>query len=135
MLHYIFFIRIQLQSMSIIVPSLTHLVLKEKGISESFNRISKKVCGTECFRNKTLNNRINSICWSDHNMTINKSIKRAKFNLHNFIQSYVYWIENHLNSWIKRDQLHVTCFIISLFNAQHVSDVNTSILRILRPMK
>jgi len=37
-----------------------------------------------------------------------------------------------LDSWIKRDQLDVTCFIISLFNAQHVSDVNTSILRSLR---
>jgi len=36
------------------------------------------------------------------------------------------------DSWIKRDQLDVTCFIISLFNAQHVSDVNTSILRSLR---
>jgi len=36
------------------------------------------------------------------------------------------------DSWVKRDQLHVTCFIISLFNAQHVSDVNTSILRSLR---
>ena len=36
------------------------------------------------------------------------------------------------NCWIKRDQLDVTCFIISLFNAQHVSDVNTSILRSLR---
>ena len=35
-------------------------------------------------------------------------------------------------SWIKRDQLDVTCFIISLFNAQHVSDVNTSIHRSLR---
>ena len=34
--------------------------------------------------------------------------------------------------WIKRDQHHVTCFIISLFNAQHVSDVNTSIIRSLR---
>ena len=34
--------------------------------------------------------------------------------------------------WIKRDQLDVTCFIISLFTAQHVSDVNTSILRSLR---
>jgi len=30
------------------------------------------------------------------------------------------------------DQLDVTCFIISLFNAQHVSDVNTFILRSLR---
>ena len=28
-------------------------------------------------------------------------------------------------TWIKRDQLDVTCFIISLFNAQHVLDVNT----------
>jgi len=35
-------------------------------------------------------------------------------------------------SWMKRDQLVVTCFIISLFNAQHVSDVNTSIIRSLR---
>ena len=38
----------------------------------------------------------------------------------------------HLDSWIKIDQLDVTCFIISLFTAQHVSDVNTSILRSLR---
>ena len=35
-------------------------------------------------------------------------------------------------TWIKRDQLDVTCFFISLFTAQHVSDVNTSILRSLR---
>jgi len=34
--------------------------------------------------------------------------------------------------WVKRDRLDVTCFIISLFNAQHVSDANTSILRSLR---
>ena len=39
---------------------------------------------------------------------------------------------HHLDSWIKRDQLDVTCFFISLFNAQHVSDVNTSILKSLR---
>ena len=31
-----------------------------------------------------------------------------------------------------RDQLDVTCFIISLFDAQRVPDVNTSILRSLR---
>ena len=37
-----------------------------------------------------------------------------------------------LDCWIKRNQLDVTCFIISLFNAQHDSDVNTSILRSLR---
>jgi len=34
--------------------------------------------------------------------------------------SYVYWTVHHLDSWIKRDQLDVTCFIISLFTAQHV---------------
>ena len=40
----------------------------------------------------------------------------------------------HCSTWVKRDQLDVTCFIISLFNAQHVSDVNSSILRSLRPI-
>jgi len=37
------------------------------------------------------------------------------------------------DSWVKRDQLDVTCFI-SLLNSQHVSDVNTSFLRSLRLM-
>jgi len=45
--------------------------------------------------------------------------------------SYVYWTVHHLDSWIKRDQLDFICFFISLFNAHHVSDVNTSILRSL----
>jgi len=39
-------------------------------------------------------------------------------------ESYVYWTPHHLDSWIKGDQLDTTCFIISLFNPQHVSDVN-----------
>jgi len=30
-----------------------------------------------------------------------------------------------LRCWVKRDQLDATCFIITLFSAQHVSDVNT----------
>ena len=46
-------------------------------------------------------------------------------------ESYVYWKVYHCYRWVKRDQLDVTCFIISLLNAQHVSDVNTSILRML----
>jgi len=46
-------------------------------------------------------------------------------------ESYVYWTVHHLDSWIKIDQLDVTCFFISLFNV-HVSDINTSILRSLR---
>jgi len=47
-------------------------------------------------------------------------------------ESYDYWTVHHLDSWIKIDEPDVTCFIISLFNAQHVSDVNTSIVRSLR---
>ena len=46
--------------------------------------------------------------------------------------SYVYWTVHHLDSWIKIDQLHVTCFTISLFTAQHVSNVSTAIFRSLR---
>ena len=36
------------------------------------------------------------------------------------------------DSWIKIDQLDITCFISSLFTAQHVSNVSTSIFRSLR---
>ena len=39
---------------------------------------------------------------------------------------------HHLDSWIKTDQLDVTCFVISLFTAQRVSNVSTSIFRSLR---
>ena len=46
--------------------------------------------------------------------------------------SYVYSTVHHLDSWKKIDQLDVTCFIISLFNGHHVSNVSTSILRNLR---
>ena len=62
---------------------------------------------------------------------------RKWINIHTF--SYYLWtvlfvlfFEFADLRWIKRDQLDVTCFIISLFNAQHVSDVNTYILRSLQ---
>ena len=38
----------------------------------------------------------------------------------------------NFNRWIKTDQLDVTCFIISPFTAQHVSNVSTSIFRSLQ---
>ena len=41
-------------------------------------------------------------------------------------------LPEHASVWVKRDQLDATCFIITLFSAQHVLDVNTSILRSLR---
>jgi len=49
-----------------------------------------------------------------------------------YTYTYVHWTVHHLESRIKMDQLDVICFIISLFNAQHVSNVSTSILRSLR---
>jgi len=63
---------------------------------------------------------------------IDPFIRKSFNNAIYAIESYVYWTVHHLDSWIKRDQLDVTCFIISLFNAQRFSDVNTSILRSLR---
>ena len=47
-------------------------------------------------------------------------------------QFFLEWEKSQTDSWIKRDQLDVTCFFISLFTAQHVSNVSTSILRSLR---
>ena len=51
-------------------------------------------------------------------------------SIHRIKNQYLYL--NNKKHWIKRDQLDVNCFIISLFNAQHVSVINTSILRSLR---
>jgi len=48
------------------------------------------------------------------------------------LESYVYWTVHHLASWINIDQLDVSCFIVSLFTAPHVSNVSTSIFRSLR---
>ena len=42
------------------------------------------------------------------------------------------WKHQYKSSWIKIDQLDVTCFIVSLFTVQHVSNVSTSIFRSLR---
>ena len=52
--------------------------------------------------------------------------------LYKHCKSYVYWTVHHLNSWLKIDHLDVTCFIISPFTAQHVSNVSTFIFRSLR---
>ena len=45
----------------------------------------------------------------------------------------VYWTVHHCNSWRMKDQLDVTCYILFHFLcAQHVSDMNISIIRSLR---
>jgi len=60
------------------------------------------------------------------------SLETRLFVLIYYIKFFVYWTVHHLDSWIKRDRFDFTCFFITLFNAQHVSDVNTSILSSLR---
>jgi len=62
------------------------------------------------------NQKIHSILKTRYFRMSTKNIKRQK----------------HLVTWVKRDQLDATCFIIIFFSAQHVSVVNTSILRGLR---
>ena len=56
----------------------------------------------------------------------------GKRNAGDLWEAYVYWTVHHLDSWVKRNQLDAACFIITLFSAQHASDVNTFILRSLR---
>ena len=65
---------------------------------------------------------------------VGEYIMRSLISTHSnkYCESYVYWTVHHLDSWVKRDQLDVTFFIISLLNAQRVSDVSTSIIRSLR---
>ena len=45
------------------------------------------------------------------------------------ILAIVLQIGEPMDTRVKRDQLDFTCFIISLFNAQHVSDVLTIIIK------
>ena len=52
--------------------------------------------------------------------------------LKEFVKSQVYRTVHHLDSWIKIDQLDVTRLIVSVFTAQHVSNISTSIFRSLR---
>ena len=46
--------------------------------------------------------------------------------------SNVYWTVRHCNSWRFKDQFDVTCYLVHFLCAQHVSDINISIIRSLR---
>jgi len=56
----------------------------------------------------------------------------SNFHILTSFESYVYWTVHHLDSWTEIDRLDVTCFIISIFTARHVSDVSTFVFRSLR---
>ena len=88
-------------------------------------------------KNKVLEKQITHFGWVLENLAVVEGIKKSL----NFIitsqdptvsniqkiLSYVYCTVHHLDSWIKIDQLDVTCFIISLFTAQHVSKQSFSL--------
>ena len=94
--------------------------LEDDGSSKN---ICNSYCSTWCKIPGDLN--FSSIAARTQNLTVCKMLNNS------LCESYVYWTVHHLDSWIKTDKLDVTCFIISLFNAQHVPDINTSILRSL----
>jgi len=48
-----------------------------------------------------------------------------------FVETYAYWVVHRLDTRIKVDKLDVTNLLCQ-FTAQHVSDINTPIIRILR---
>jgi len=64
-----------------------------------------------------------NICFPEHIQRVCKLCNSARSSPHDY---------RHFSFWVKRDQLDATCFSITLFSAQHVSDVNTSILRSLQ---
>ena len=86
----------------------------------SYHQKSQNVCSQTASANR-------------HLVWINKESAYIFPAVHSYMIISIFTNEiKEVDAWIKRDQLDVTCFIISLFNAQHVSDVNTSILRSLR---
>ena len=54
------------------------------------------------------------------------------FNETILFKTYVYWTVYHCDSWRIKDQLDVTCYLFHFLCAQHVSDINISIIRSLR---
>ena len=73
--------------------------------------------------------------WHDISSELHKNLFFFSFDVVTKVkiyESYVYWTVHHLDRWIKIDLLDVTFFIISLFTAQHVRNVSTSIFRSLR---
>ena len=95
----------------------------------AFLSLCKYWPGDGLFRPKLVTNNRNN---KTENSCVRRSTYFILFYFNILLGYYVYWTVHQLDSWVKRDQLEVTCFIISLLNAQHVSDVNTPILRNLR---
>jgi len=108
----------------------TCLLMKETLFSQItlfkkyFLNIKKLLCSTCSVQSKTES-------FFSVRLTV-KTIEPSSGFIKNKSIYCVYWTVHHLDTWIKIDQLDVTCFIISLFTAQLVSNVSTSIFRGLR---
>jgi hypothetical protein len=86
-----------------------------------------------CYRNLT---RMGQTCVSDYFRSIAaNALEYSRGSSHTYIlELYVniFKVHNISDIWLKIEQIDVTCFIISLFTAQHVSNVITSIFMSLR---
>jgi len=98
----------------------TARILSFKAVRRLANISHKLLLATEVWKGNFHKN-------SMKNLLLTEQVRLA--TQHQADSCLIYWC---IHFWIKRDQLDVTCFIISLFTAQHVSDVNTSIIRSLR---
>ena len=90
-----------------------------------FSVCSEKHMNTSCGQNAASKQNVTK------NVTNDCSLKGETIKRHR-LWALDWFYPDPINPWIKIDQLDVICFIISLFNAQHVSNVSTSILRSLR---
>ena len=116
---------------SIIFPlggvQLFYCILTSSGRSYCSN-----ICLMFCLVAVTMEQKSLGLWWYYITFSAIQFLNCICYSLTKVKESYIYWTVHHLDSWIKIDQLDVTCFIVSLFKAQHVSNVSTSILRSLR---
>ena len=104
--------------MDVIVPQMCHLRFLTYVVK--INRL----CGMQ-----SVNSEVNEFCSQCIAQTFPDLSNKPKLCTALFLTPHIDGYKHRNLSWIKTDQLDVTWFIISLFTAQHVSNVSTSIFR------
>jgi len=99
---------------------------ESQGRHFAYFKIQEAVTRKPCFRSPTFIKHSSCLVLQIHHLHV--------WSWFFSIILYFFLFTNKLSfdSWIKIDQLNVTCFIVSLFTAQHVSNVSTFIFRSLR---
>jgi len=122
-------------NLTFIGPCIANIFAKFNQQDASFHNLFISVRRSTCFRrffrpsSRAQNCTYSIRYWSDKYLTLYVQFWAPDDGQKNHLKHVERLTE--INNWVKRDQLDVTCSIISLLNAQHVSDVNTSILRSL----